>query len=167
MSEEKDSFQGFFNKVGKIGQYIQEGYKKATSITGYEVFQKLENLQIKKAQYTDEKKVEKIIFDQLEILYKDQVHRQYNIQGYLGLKCDIDLGDGQVGIELKLANQLSNSSSNIERLLGQVLYYSKRTYKENLIVIVVGLEKEYDLKIKELQSIVEEQKVYFYYLIVK
>jgi hypothetical protein len=167
MSEEKDSFQGFFNKVGKIGQYIQEGYKKATSITGYEVFQKLENLQIKKAQYTDEKKVEKIIFDQLEILYKDQVHRQYNIQGYLGLKCDIDLGDGQVGIELKLANQLSNSSSNIERLLGQVLYYSKRTYKENLIVIVVGLEKEYDLKMKELQSIVEEQKVYFYYLIVK
>lgn len=167
MSDNKDSFQGFFNKVGKIGQYIQEGYKKATSITGHEVFQKLENLQIKKAQYTDEKKVEKIIFDQLEILYKDQVHRQYNIQGYLGLKCDIDLGDGQVGIELKLANQLSNSSSNIERLLGQVLYYSKRTYKENLIVIVVGLEKEYDLKIKELQNIVEEQNVYFYFLVVK
>jgi hypothetical protein len=79
----------------------------------------------------------------------------------------LDLGDGQVGIELKLANQLSNSSSNIERLLGQVLYYSKRTYKENLIVIVVGLEKEYDLKIKELQNIIEEQKVYFYYLTVK
>jgi hypothetical protein len=167
MSEEKDPLQGFFNKVGKIGKYIQEGYQKVTSINGYEVFQKLENLQIKKAQYTDEKKVEKIIFDQLEILYKDQVHRQYNIQGYLGLKCDIDLGDGQVGIELKLANQLSNSSSNIERLLGQVLYYSKRTYKENLIVIVVGLEKEYDLKIKELQNIIEEQKVYFYYLTVK
>jgi hypothetical protein len=166
MSDEKDSLKGFFNKVGKIGQYIQEGYKKVTSISGYEVFEKLENLQIKKAQYTDEKKVEKIIFDQLEILYKDQVHRQYNIQGYLGLKCDIDLGDGQVGIELKLANQLSNST-NIERLLGQVLYYSKRTYKENLIVIVVGLEKEYDLKIKELQSIIEEQKVYFYYLVVK
>lgn len=166
MSDEKDSLKGFFNKVGKIGQYIQEGYKKVTSINGYEVFEKLENLQIKKAQYTDEKKVEKIIFDQLEILYKDQVHRQYNIQGYLGLKCDIDLGDGQVGIELKLANQLSNST-NIERLLGQVLYYSKRTYKENLIVIVVGLEKEYDLKIKELQSIIEEQKVYFYYLVVK
>lgn len=167
MSEENDPLQGFFNKVGKIGKYIQEGYQKVTSINGYEVFQKLENLQIKKAQYTDEKKVEKIIFDQLEILYKDQVHRQYNIQGYLGLKCDIDLGDGQVGIELKLANQLSNSSSNIERLLGQVLYYSKRTYKENLIVIVVGLEKEYDLKIKELQNIIEEQKVYFYYLTVK
>lgn len=167
MSDENDSFKGFFNKVGKIGQYIQEGYKKATSITGYEVFQKLENLQIKKAQYIDEKKVEKIIYDQLEILYKDEVHRQYNMQGYLGLKCDIDLGDGQVGIELKLANQLSNSSSNIERLLGQVLYYSKRTYKENLIVIVVGLEKEYDLKIKELQNIIEEQKVYFYYLTVK
>jgi hypothetical protein len=167
MSEEKDSLQGFFNKVGKIGQYIQEGYKKINSITGYEVFEKLQNLQIKKSQYTDEKNVEKVIFDQLEIFYRDQVHRQYNIQGYLGLKCDIDLGDGQVGIELKLANKLSNSSSNIERLLGQVLYYSKRTYKENLIVIVVGLEKEYDLKIKELQSIIEEQKVYFFYLTVK
>ena len=167
MSEEKDALQGFFNKVGKIGQYIQEGYKKINSITGYEVFEKLQNLQIKKSQYTDEKNVEKIIFDQLEIFYRDQVHRQYNIQGYLGLKCDIDLGDGQVGIELKLANKLSNSSSNIERLLGQVLYYSKRTYKENLIVIVVGLEKEYDLKIKELHSIIEEQKVYFYYLTIK
>ncbi len=97
-------------------------------------------------------------------MYKDKVHRQYNIQGFLGLKCDLDIGDGQVGIELKLANQLS--TTNIERLLGQVLYYSKRTYKENLIVLVVGLEKEYDQKVRELKNIIEEQKVKFYYLIV-
>jgi len=164
MTDEKDALGGFFKKVGSIARDIQEGYKRLNSITGDEVFEKLDNLQIRRAQYTDEKKVEKIIFDQLDILYKDKVHRQYNIQGFLGLKCDLDIGDGQVGIELKLANQLS--TTNIERLLGQVLYYSKRTYKDNLIVIVVGLEKEYDQKVRELKNIIEEQKVKFYYLTV-
>ena len=154
-----------WEKVGAIGKAIQKGYKGLTAITGDEVFEKLDNLQVKRAQYTDEKKVEKIIFDQLDVLYKDKVHRQYNIQGYLGLKCDLDIGDGQVGIELKLANQMTTST--MERLLGQVLYYSKRTYKENLIVIVIGLEKEFDNKIKELKSIIEEQNVKFYYLTVK
>lgn len=155
----------FWEKVGAIGKAIQKGYKGLSAITGDEVFEKLENLQVKRAQYTDEKKVEKIIFDQLDVLYKDKVHRQYNIQGFLGLKCDLDIGDGQVGIELKLANQLTTST--IERLLGQVLYYSKRTYKENLIVIVVGLEKEFDQKLRELKSIIEEQNTKFFYLTVK
>lgn len=159
------SQDNFWEKVGSIGKAIQKGYKGLSAVTGDEVFEKLENLQVKKAQYTDEKKVEKIIYDQLDVLYKDKVHRQYNIQGFLGLKCDLDIGDGQVGIELKLANQLSTTT--IERLLGQVLYYSKRTYKENLIVIVVGLEKEYDQKLRELKNIIEEQNVKFFYLTVK
>jgi hypothetical protein len=155
----------FGNKLGSFLKAVQKGYKGLLAITGDEVYEKLENLQVKKAQYTDEKKVEKVIFDQLDILYKDKVHRQYNIQGYLGLKIDIDIADGQVGIELKLANQLNTTS--IERLLGQVLYYSKRNYKENLIVIVVGHEKEYDNRLKELKNIIEEQKVKFFYLTVK
>jgi hypothetical protein len=159
------SEDNFWEKLGSIGKAIQKGYKGLTAITGDEVFESLENLQVKKTQYSDEKKVEKIIFDQLDVLYKDKVHRQYNIQGFYGLKIDLDIGDGQVGIELKLASQLSTTS--VERLLGQVLFYSKRTYKENLIVIVVGLQKEYDQKLRELKSIIEEQKVKFFYLIVK
>jgi hypothetical protein len=159
------SEDNFWEKLGSIGKAIQKGYKGLTAITGDEVFESLENLQVKKTQYSDEKKVEKIIFDQLDVLYKDKVHRQYNIQGFYGLKIDLDIGDGQVGIELKLASQLSTTS--VERLLGQVLFYSKRTYKENLIVIVVGLQKEYDNKLRELKSIIEEQKVKFFYLIVK
>jgi len=157
--------ENFGNKLGSFIKAVQKGYKGLLSITGDEVYEKLENLQVKKAQYTDEKKVEKVIFDQLDILYKDKVHRQYNIQGYLGLKIDIDIADGQVGIELKLANQLNTTS--IERLLGQVLYYSKRNYKENLIVIVVGHEKEYDNRLKELKNIIEEQNAKFFYLTVK
>jgi hypothetical protein len=159
------SVENFGNNLGSFFKAVQKGYKGLLAITGDEVYEKLDNLQVKKAQYTDEKKVEKIIFDQLDILYKDKVHRQYNIQGYLGLKIDIDIADGQVGIELKLANQLNTTS--IERLLGQVLYYSKRNYKENLIVIVVGHEKEYDNRLKELKNIIEEQNVKFYFLTVK
>lgn len=159
------SEENFGNKLGSFLKAVQKGYKGLLAITGDEVYEKLENLEVKKAQYTDEKKVEKIIYEQLDVLYKDKVHRQYNIQGFLGLKCDLDIGDGQVGIELKLANQLSTTT--IERLLGQVLYYSKRTYKENLIVIVVGLEKEYDQKLRELKNIIEEQNAKFFYLTVK
>jgi len=159
------SEENFGNKLGSFLKAVQKGYKGLLAITGDEVYEKLENLEVKKAQYTDEKKVEKIIYEQLDVLYKDKVHRQYNIQGFLGLKCDLDIGDGQVGIELKLANQLHTTT--IERLLGQVLYYSKRTYKENLIVIVVGLEKEYDQKLRELKNIIEEQNAKFFYLTVK
>lgn len=162
MSDERDQLSGFFKKVGSYARDISEGFKKLGHITSDEVFEKLDNIQIKKSQYTSEKKVEGLIAEQLEVLYKDKVHTQYGIGGFLHLKIDIDLGDGQVGIELKLCSELN--SSNIERLLGQVLYYSKRKYKENLIVLVVGLEKEYDQTIRELKSIIEEQGVKFYYL---
>ena len=43
---------------------------------------------------------------------------------FLALRIDIDINDGQVGIELKLAKE--QNSSSIERLIGEVLYYSKR-----------------------------------------
>jgi hypothetical protein len=89
------------------------------------------NVIVKKSQYTEEKNVENIISKQLNAEF-GKVHQQYSIGGFLGLKCDIDLHDGKVGIEVKLAKLLTTSS--IERLFGQSLYYSRRTYKQNLIV---------------------------------
>ena len=55
------------------------------------------------------------------------VHTQYSVGGFLGLKCDIDLFNSKCcGIELKLAKQIAGNSSAYERLIGQVVYYSER-----------------------------------------
>jgi hypothetical protein len=163
--EEKEALNKLFTKMGSLAKDFTEGFKKLGDISSDDVLKTLDNIVVKKAQYTSEKNVQSIIAKQLEVQYKDKIHREYGIGGFLHLKIDIDINDGQVGIELKMAKELN--SSNIERLLGQVLYYSKRKYKENLIVLIVGTEKEYDQTIRELKSIIIEQGVKFYYLNVK
>lgn len=119
------------------------------------------NLIVKKSQYTEEKNVENVIAKQLNAEF-GKVHQQYSIGGFLGLKCDIDLHDGKVGIEVKLAKLLTTSS--IERLFGQSLYYSRRTYKQNLIVLIVGTEKQYNRILDEVSDILNEIGVKFIYL---
>jgi hypothetical protein len=113
-----------------------------------------DDLVIKKSQYTEEKNVENAIAKQLKEEYED-VHQQYNIGGFLGLKCDLDIGDGEYGIELKLAKNLK-SASNIERLFGQATYY-KQCYGDNFIVLVVGTAKDYDTTMKEIEKLIEQE----------
>lgn len=130
------------------------------TIEASDVIAILNEIKITEAQYTTEKNIEKIISDKIDDYY--DVHRQYNIGGFLGLKIDIDVNES-VGIELKLAKELT--TTNIERLLGQVLYYSRRKYKSKLIVVIVGSAKEANSRIiEELQDIIEEQDVNFYFL---
>ena len=53
------------------------------------------------------------------------------------------------------AEQLLNAT-HVERLIGQVVYYTKRRYTtNNLIVLVVGREKEYGAPMKEIETIIE------------
>ncbi|MBR3714222.1 MAG: hypothetical protein IKQ30_01720 [Bacteroidales bacterium] len=126
-----------------------------------------DKLVVKKHQYYGkcETDVENVIAKQLREEYgSTNIHRQYAVGGFLGLKCDLDLFDGKCcGIELKLAKQIVGNSSAYERLLGQALYYSKRCYKENLIVMVVGTAKEFVSTLKEVQSFLEDMGVRFVY----
>lgn len=116
-------------------------------------------LSISSNQYRDEKHVENLIARQLKNSFDPQdVITQYSIGGNMQLKSDIDLFNGKVGIELKLAKQLlgKTSSQNIERLFGQVIYYSKLKYENNLIVLVVGTEtEEKDARIKEINKFLD------------
>ncbi len=124
------------------------------------------NVKVSKSQYREEKTVENIIAKQLKEKYgATNVHQQYSVGGFLGLKCDIDLFDGKsCGIELKLAKQLSEGSAAAkERLIGQAVYYSRRCYKGKLIVLVVGTKSEYDSTIKEVRNFLEEFGVHFMY----
>jgi hypothetical protein len=129
------------------------------------VFETLENFKIKKVDYTDEKNIQKVVSDYLDKHFTNKVHREYNVGGFLGLKIDIDINDGKVGVEIKILKNLNSSS--YERLLGQAIYYKKRKYDERLIILIVGTNSEYKenvQKIKELSDIIEDLDVKFLYL---
>lgn len=66
------------------------------------------------------------------------VSTQYSVGGYLGYRIDIDLGDGQVGVEVKLADAVRASSSEAYRTLGQAFVYDRRKYGGRVIVALVG-----------------------------
>lgn len=116
--------------------------------------------------YTDEEtNVEERISKQLKKTFgKENVDNQHYVGGNNGLKCDIDLYNGKCGIEIKLADQLENAI-NLQRALGQVIYYSHCTYKKNdLILLVIGRNAELSPKLKELKEIIDEFKgVHFIY----
>ena len=121
----------------------------------------LDELQIKASQYTTEKSIESIVAQHIDSNY--DVHRQYNIGGFLGLKIDIDVNQA-VGIEIKLAKELVGSATVIERLLGQTIYYKHRKYGKRLIILVVGTKKEKSRVLEELEELINSLGVTFYYL---
>lgn len=114
-----------------------------------------------------EKAMENAIAKQFAELYgKHNVSQQYSVGGFLSLKCDIDLFDNKCcGIELKLSKNLKNSAIAMQRVIGQVVYYSRRCYqKSGMILLVVGTEKELDPKLDELKKFIEEfPNTYFVY----
>ena len=106
--------------------------------------------------YKGEKAVENEIVKQMkESFGSENVNSQYAVGGFLNLKCDIDVYDGQCGIELKVAKQLDNATA-LQRVIGQLVYYSQRRYKNTgLILLVVGTQQELNAKLKELKALVE------------
>ncbi|MFN8366756.1 MAG: hypothetical protein U0Y96_05885 [Candidatus Kapaibacterium sp.] len=90
---------------------------------------------------------------------------EYHLEGYAQLRVDIHVSNNSsyVGIEIKRAEALTRVS-DIERLLGQVLFYSAKKYNENFIVAVVGHEHEYTSKIIELKNIIEALRCQFVFL---
>jgi hypothetical protein len=158
----EDKINSFFKGAGSALRSFTDGVKKnIVDIQVDTVVNAINSMNIRKTIYTTEKKVEDFVCAELDSTI-GKAHSQYNIGGYLGLRVDIDLGDGQVGIELKLAKELS-AANNIERLFGQVIYYSKRVYKDKLIVVVVGTDKEYTQIIREVEKFITEIGVTFVY----
>ena len=110
-----------------------------------------------------EKRVQKNLFGQLNEIYgQSNVNTEFSVGGHWGMKSDIDLFHGKIGIELKVAEQLK-SASNVERLVGQVVYYMKKQYNNNFIVLVAGKPKEYDASMQELEEIINSLGAKFIY----
>ena len=66
------------------------------------------------------------------------VSTQYSLGGYFGHRIDIVLGDGKIGVEVKLARAVLNSSSEVYRAIGQAIVYSHRKVVGRLVVAIVA-----------------------------
>lgn len=126
----------------------------------------LQEIEISPNQIKSEKTIENLIARELSDEFgANNVHQQYSIPGYFGMKVDIDVGDGKIGIELKLASSLDNSVANVQLLFGQAIYYYERQYQENLIVAVIGNEKLGDKPfMQEIERLLNDINVGFVYI---
>ena len=104
-----------------------------------------------------ERDVEKVIIKQMcESFSNFTIASQCAVGGFWSLRCDIDVNEGQCGIELKLAKELESAHA-FQRVLGQVFYYAKNRYKNScLILLVVGTASQLSPKLKELRNFVEQ-----------
>jgi len=93
----------------------QPTYRPATR---EEVMRQLRQLTIPRRKAQSEADADGTIGSYLATCFED-VAPQYAIGGYLGLKIDMDIGNGKVGVEVKLADSLLNSAAEIQRLIGQ------------------------------------------------
>ncbi len=86
------------------------------------------------------------------------VKREKGIEGLNGTKIDFDLGDGQVGIEVKLLHALIKSTG-LQRLYGQMKDYHENKYdNDNLIILIFGYKDalEESAHIKRINERIEE-----------
>lgn len=114
----------------------------------------LKNLIIPKRRISTEVSLENFVTEQLTLIFgKENVYRQYNVGGFLALKTDIDLGNGLVGIELKIVDNLN--ATDMQRLIGQLVYYKNRFYNKNNMILFIAGKAAIDGKTKELLSFVE------------
>jgi len=146
-----------FKKAGSIIKSFKEGLAGIVSVNLFDVIKDIEELNIYSRNYPAERDCEELILKHLRAKSGyNNVHHQFSVGGNLALKIDIDI-DERIGIEIKLAEQLIESASNAQRLIGQALYYSKRKYQNNVIILIIGLLKfKNDPMIKELKSIIED-----------
>lgn len=118
-----------------------------------------DKLIIKANDYDSETTVEKAVYKQLENFVKiENIKRQYNLSGNFRPIIDIDLYNGKIGIEIKCAKSLNKNQNEFLRTIGQICFYSKRQYKRNLLLLIVGTETERTSTITELMEIVESHK---------
>ena len=128
--------------------------EKGLGISFDNVITVLENLIVLKRRLTSEADLERFIATQLAYVFgKEKVSTQYSVGGFLALKTDIDIGNGQVGIELKIADNLG--ATDMQRLIGQVIYYRKRFYNNNLLIFIAG-RNSITSHFKELKDFIEE-----------
>ncbi len=96
-----------------------------------------------------------------------QVQTQALVGGkaYARERIDIDLAEGKLGIEIKLAEMLRKSNER-NRLLGQIDLYLERKYThQQLLILIIGSQAQaQSANIEEIRRMIENKKVCMHYI---
>ena len=79
---------------------------------------------------------------QLEVVFQNNVKHvitQYGLDGPTGQKIDFDLGHGNVGVEIKLAEHVFKAGPQ-DRMIGQLQAYIKSRYSDHNLLLVIFCE---------------------------
>jgi hypothetical protein len=111
---------------------------------------------------------EKDVHNDLEVYLKQifySVTREYGIEGKNAKMIDFDIGNGKVGIEVKIAESALKEGEG-DRLLGQMQKYIRRKYKDgNFILAVAGFENHTtNTVLHEIEEDVEGNGGHFIFL---
>ncbi len=97
-------------------------------------------IELPKKTLSSERELENFLFKKLSAKFP-KIDRQKGLDSSNGMKIDIDLGHGEIGIEIKLAEQLVGNASKRKEAIGQLVQYRKM-YETDLILIVGGKKTE-------------------------
>jgi hypothetical protein len=105
-----------------------------------------------------EKDVQKDLFKYLKSKIEN-VTEQYALEGITKDAIDYDLGNGKIGLELKLSRKIYGANER-NRALGQMVQYIKKKYRDgNYIVAVIGKAEDKDSShYKELNKDITNHK---------
>ncbi len=111
---------------------------------------------------------EKDVHEELEVYMKNIFHsvtREHAIEGKNVKRIDFDLGNGMVGIEVKLAESVLSESEN-DRLIGQAQKYISRKYNSgNLIIALAGHDRHTrNTTIHEVEMDIQRSGAHFVFL---
>jgi len=122
----------------------KEGRIEDDSVDIDVVIEELEDFKVEineklKYGYT-EKSIQKQLLSYLRERFV-HVTEEYGIEGQNATKIDFDIGQGRVGVEIKIALSVYKTA-DLHRLSGQIEDYIKYKYdQDNLLVIIFGEKK--------------------------
>ena len=159
-------FVVFLSKKKKVttkSNLVQDG-----DVTTDGVYQKLKKCKVdivdgRKNGFT-EKGVHKQLEKQLKDIYQN-VTLEQGVESKNAKAIDFDIGNGKVGIEIKIAGEIFKEG-NWDRALGQMIKYTRNKYKSgNFIVVVVGFEEDFRNSIlSEFEDDVHKNKGEFWFI---
>lgn len=157
--------------VGWFGFRSKEGRILDKYLTIDRILNELNEFRMKANPKRKDGFTEKDVQDELEKFFNkhfETVHREYALEGSSVKKIDFDLGDGNIGIEVKLAREILKEGE-WDRAIGQINKYIKKKYGDGkLIVLVAGYEDEKDKsRLREFEADVENQDAIFTFFKIK
>jgi hypothetical protein len=125
------------------------------------IVKKVEN---RKYGYT-ELDIHKTLEKHFKTIFKS-VTPEYGLESKNARFIDFDLGNGKVGVEVKLARSIFKTSE-WDRVYGQLRKYTKAKYNsENLILLVIGNSEDQDNTIlHEIMEDIKELNVNYHFIV--